>query len=429
MNISREPKHLKKNSRRDIRLKLVFPLCTILMVLLTASTLLVFAGPRRSFAIVVDSGNCGLVVETSDVPVDTGNLNPGDTKASYLIAKNTKETPLNYWFNIEMTSRSVGFYPGLEGRSLDEVLQITVKRSDAILFHGLVSEFVELDMGKLAGNAEERIDIIAYLDGPGVGNEYQGAGVAVVFKFRSECDAGATLTVRKFRDDNRNGIWDSGEAEIRNWKVTINGVEYYTPVISLDVAAGTYTIIEETRDGWSPSTPARVEVTLEQGDHGVVLFGNYPSGGDDPDGAALTVRKFHDLGGSGTWDAGEPEIQGWPVTINGQEYTTPVILSNLGPGDYRVAEELREGWEPTTLAEAVVTLQEGESKSVYFGNRQEGMIIIPPELPELELTVDPLQPALPRTGELPPYYYYTAGALLVLAGILLEKRRRSIRTR
>ncbi len=352
----------RSKSQKNILLQGAVSLFTVLVTLLTV-TLLLLTGARGSFAVVVDSSNCGLVVEVSDEPVHTGNLNPGDNKSSYLIARNIKEAPLNYWMDIEIVSRTRGSYREQPGHFLEEVLQLTVRRDNQVLFDGFLSQFSELNMGALAGNAQQRIDVIAHLDGPAVGNAYQGASVSVVFKFRSSC----------------------------------------TP------------------------PPGTEEEATEQPD--VPTF---------TASAALSVHKFHDLNGEGLWDAGEPEIAGWVVLINGREYATPVNNLLVDPGLYTVAEALREGWEPTTPAELTLVLAAGESKSIYFGNRQEEGLVevptVPPGLPGLppppgeeELTVEPAAPAvpgLPRTGELPPYYYYGAGALLLLAGMLLGLKSR-----
>jgi LPXTG-motif cell wall-anchored protein len=361
--------------------KMLAPIATILIVLLVSSMLLIMTGPGMSYAIDVNSGDCGLVVTASGELVDVTNLNPGDNKASYLIAENTKDMPLTYYFDIQKVGSLNGFYRGLIGKPLDEVLQITVKRGGVELFHGMLEDFVELDMGVLGGGESQQIDIAVSLYGPDVGNEYQGASVTVRFMFRSECTGTGTLDVRKFRDNNRNGVWDPGEPEILNWKVYINGEEYTTPVIGLQLEPGTYTVTEETRNGWIASTDISKAVIVEKGKQQTVLFGNYPRG-SSPQGNSLTVRKFNDLDGDGTWDSGEPEIQGWPVTINGHSYTTPVFLYDLSPGRYQVVEEDRDGWESTTDTAVTVPVPATGDRTVIFGNRQ-----LPTETDKATLTV------------------------------------------
>jgi len=147
-----------------------------------------------------------------------------------------------------------------------------------------------------------------------------------------------------------------------------------------------------------------------------------------PGKGTLSVYKFYDADKNGIWDEGEEEIEGWVVYINGEEYSTPVILE-LQPGEYTITEELVEGWAASTPVEYIVTLKEGENNSVSFGNfrddveeEKEKEIVIPPDGPELhpddEVIID-LE--LPKTGEFPPVIYYVIGLLLGLTGIKLGK--------
>ncbi len=174
------------------KLKLFAPLATVLLVFVTATALLLLAAPRSTFALYVDSGNCGLVVEAPGPPVDTSNLNPGDRKESSLDIKNTKDTPLEYHFNIEIPHRSPGEYPGLEGKYLEEVLEFTITLDDEQIFQGLLSEFRDKfgDAGiliQLGGNTSQEMEVSVYLPGEKTGNAYQGASVSVQFSFISVC--------------------------------------------------------------------------------------------------------------------------------------------------------------------------------------------------------------------------------------------------
>ena len=170
------------------KVKLAASLGTILLVLITTAVILALPGLPRSFALVVDSGDCGLVVEASDEFVDTGNLNPGDSKSSYLVAINTKATALNYYFDLQITHSVAGEYPGLEGRHLEEVLVIAIRVDGELVFEGLLTEFAEMDMGLLLGYENQRIDVSVYFPGES-GNQFQAASVSVLFMFRSECSS------------------------------------------------------------------------------------------------------------------------------------------------------------------------------------------------------------------------------------------------
>ncbi|MEW5954270.1 MAG: hypothetical protein AB1815_11210 [Bacillota bacterium] len=233
-----------------------------------------------------------------------------------------------------------------------------------------------------------------------------------------------SLTIQKFNDLDKDGVRDENEPYILGWKVTVNGVEYSTPVTFTQ--AGDYTITEETRAGWTASRPAAVEEALGPNEHKTVLFGNYQTGGGD--GAALTVRKFNDLNRDGVWDGAEPEILDWLVTINGEEYATPVVLTDLAPGDYSITEGTRDGWVNSTPATVELTIAENGSETVLFGNYDlESITIIEeePGIPPVETLEIPGEApvAAPQTGEMPPVVFYAIGALLVLAGLVIGGRR------
>lgn len=177
-----------------VKTKIAASWAVILLVVLISGSLILLAEPLRSYAFVVEGANCGLTVTPSCEPVDTSNLNPGDTKASCLHVGNKGDQPLRYYFDIKKISSSAGFYPGLTGRPLDEVLEITVLRGGVELFHGLVSEFEELYMGVMQPGDLQQIDIVVHLSGPDVGNEYQGASVTVQFVFRANCNGMGNYT-------------------------------------------------------------------------------------------------------------------------------------------------------------------------------------------------------------------------------------------
>lgn len=176
------------------KIKLILPFFIILTILLVSTVLLAMADFPTSYAsLVVDSGDCGLVVDPSEDPVDTDNLNPGDIKTSYLDVKNTKDITFKYYLDIQQVKSIIGSYPGLEGKHLEKVLKLKVERQlegeeREVLFEGYLHQFEELDMGILEGYEEERIYITVELPGPETGNEYQGASLFTRFLFRSSCD-------------------------------------------------------------------------------------------------------------------------------------------------------------------------------------------------------------------------------------------------
>ena len=417
------------------KLKLISPIATIMLVLFVSGTLLIMSGAGSTFAFVVEGSEIGLEVNVADEFTDVSNLAPGDTKSSYLTVSNKGSGTFKYFFDIKKIGSTAGSYRGTEGKPLDEILKMTVKRGEETLFDGLISNFEEKDMGDLAAGDEQRLEISVYFPEE-AGNEYQGADVTVQFKFRAVCDQEekTMLEVRKFRDNNRNGEWDSGEPEIEGWTVFINDDRYSTPQ-ALELEPGTYTVREATRSGWRASTPTEYTVTLEAGDQETVLFGNYeistppPPPPPPPGRASLSVYKFYDADADGVWDIDEVQLESWTVFVNDEEYETPLTLE-LAPGEYTVAEEVLAGWVATTPPEVVVVLEEGDRETVIFGNFAEREYIIPPERPvvppvdvtEIEMPPEPPETGLPKTGEYSRPAIYAIGVLIIVAGLLLRKK-------
>ena len=169
------------------KLKIISPIAMILLVLTVSGVLLALSGAGRTFAFVVEGNDCGLEVRVAEEFTDVSNLNPGDTKDSYLTVSNAGSGTFKYFFDIRKIRSTAGGYRGQDGKPLDEILQMKVKRGDETLFEGLVSDFTEKDMGDLAAGGEQQLGISVYFPEE-AGNEYQGADVTVQFKFRAICD-------------------------------------------------------------------------------------------------------------------------------------------------------------------------------------------------------------------------------------------------
>ncbi len=397
---------------------------TIIAGILVAAVLV--CAPQLTHAFVIEGEECGLVVTPAEGYTDVTNLNPGDVKSSYLIASNEGEEDLEYYFNLRKIASSAGYYPGVEGRHLDEVMEFAISSGRVVLFEGLLEEFAEeIYMGWLSPGESQRIDITTYLPGEATGNAFQGASVTIQFEFRAVCDGTPTrrdrayLTVRKFHDVNQTGDFapDDGDEWIEGWPIMINNREYTTPITSLRVRPGTYVISEVGRPDWTATTPTTVTVRLSDRDRKTVDFGNH-RGSDDPDDpepgtGRLIVRKFHDLDGDGIWDAEDPEIVDWIVYVNGEPHRTPVRL-RLETGTYEVSEEWDEDeWTATTPTTVTVDLDEDEAETVIFGNQQLEDAVIPPPAPEA-----------PPTWQLPTVFFYVTGFMLVFAGLVVAQRVR-----
>jgi hypothetical protein len=185
----------------------------------------------------------------------------------------------------------------------------------------------------------------------------------------------------KWLDKDGDGTWDSGEPGIPGWTITLSGPSEaeiwagstataaaqnstktdatgaYTFTLSLP---GQYTISEEHRDGYEPTTPDSVQFTAEGGREIVIDFGNRTHLG----GGGSLGNKFWDLNHNAVWDEGEPALPGWKIIIRNasgaQVYETTTmdapntpnhgawfVTEWLAPGDYTVEEAPRGGWVQT----------------------------------------------------------------------------------
>jgi len=195
-----------------------------------------------------------------------------------------------------------------------------------------------------------------------------------------------SITAYKFSDLNSSGIWDEGELGVPGWTITLHDAEGTLigseltdadgMVMFDNLTLGRYTVAEGSRDGWEPTTPASVIVSLAEGQPLTVDFGNHRM----PVPGTITAYKYSDLNSDATWDEGEPAVAGWTMTLRdaaGAVVATGltdvdgmVVFNGVLPGSYTVEEGSRAGWTPTTLTMVPVMLIEGQPQSVYFGNHE-----------------------------------------------------------
>jgi hypothetical protein len=94
----------------------------------------------------------------------------------------------------------------------------------------------------------------------------------------------------------------------------------------------------------------------------------------------ICVTKFCDSNGDGVQDPGEPLIGGWPYTIARADDNSVVFsgvtdengptCTKVDPGDYVVTEGTpsQTNWVHTTPTQVHVTVEDGETVNVSFGN-------------------------------------------------------------
>jgi len=183
---------------------------------------------------------------------------------------------------------------------------------------------------------------------------------------------------KKFDDTNGNGA-DNGEPGIAGWQMDLNcdnghtdstttdvdGNYWFLNIPTLDLqgtpAPTTCTVTEETRAGWTPTTPgtapdsAAIVVNPEDVINNVD-FGNFKD-------VTIMGEKWQDTDADGT-DNAEPRLAGWEITLiheSGLVLTTttadglgidPLGKYTFGPldpewaGSAQICETVQPGWIP-----------------------------------------------------------------------------------
>ncbi len=174
------------------------------------------------------------------------------------------------------------------------------------------------------------------------------------------------IEVFKYEDVNSNGVYDQGiDLPLEGWEFTVTGPCFAEPLVVLTdadgyaafwvTAAGTYTVDEEDRLGWTHITPADgdLEATVASGDLSVMLeFGNFED-------VTILVFKFDDRHADGQYcpDDGDVPIEGWAFElyvlvddvwvlvasgVTGADGTLEFVLTVAG--EYKVVETVELGW-------------------------------------------------------------------------------------
>jgi len=217
-------------------------------------------------------------------------------------------------------------------------------------------------------------------------------------------DIDVTIEGYKWHDLDADGEWDQEEPGLKDWTLYLDlnhndQPDSDEPVAVTDAdgyfvfhglkSSESYTVREIIPAGWKSSYP-------EAGEHVVTApaagrfghaeaanFGNYQT-------ATISGYKWHDLDADGTWDEGEPPLEGWRIQLEGQEKRTEAdgryAFEDLRPGTYTVTEVVPEGWtqsypgppnysHPITVSSGqVVAGTYGEAEPPNFGNYTSGGI-------------------------------------------------------
>jgi RHS repeat-associated protein len=204
-----------------------------------------------------------------------------------------------------------------------------------------------------------------------------------------------SISGTKFEDRNGNGIRDTGEPGLQNWSIDLyreSGGTFYFITSTLtdgngyyqfsNLGPGLYRVREEQQTGWTQTSANPPDVIIVSGYNPTGYnFGNFRYG-------SISGYKFQDSNGNSTWDSGEPALANWTINLYQESGGTFIFVtstttdgngyyqfSNLGPGTYRVREELQPGWTQTTSNPPDIIVTSGyNATGDNFGNFRYGSI-------------------------------------------------------
>ena len=161
----------------------------VILILLVSLALLVTVPQALAATGYKIEGNAnGLTIESQPNEQGTGNLNPGDEKASRLKLTNTNDDDVRVWIRTNITERRIP-----EGsRDLSEVLHILIKDGSRVItddsFDG-AADAGNIEIGVMNPGDEIILDFTVTLPGPGTGNDYQGSSIDANWTFTTESES------------------------------------------------------------------------------------------------------------------------------------------------------------------------------------------------------------------------------------------------
>lgn len=186
------------------------------------------------------------------------------------------------------------------------------------------------------------------------------------------------LCITTFDDSNNNRSRDAGEVGLSGFVFQVRGQSSAITLradldgICSDLPVGSYTVVEQTADGWVPTTPTTKAVTIRAGQTERVSFGAKRETGK------LCVTAFEDLDSDGVRDVGERGLSGFVFQVSGTgAAATLTTKANVGAcsdfpvGAYTVNEQPQDGWTATTTPTLTVTIRANQTEKLSFGSRQQ----------------------------------------------------------
>ncbi|GEM_PF-2254732 len=187
-------------------------------------------------------------------------------------------------------------------------------------------------------------------------------------------DVPGTLTVNKITNPVEDDTTDFTITATGSGSVQGSSTQSITGGSSViyTVDAGTYSVTEDFLAGWSETANDCTNIWVGNGEEESCTIENTKLG-------SISGFKWEDQDGDGFWDAEEPALVNWLITLleddltSASQYTASdgsYSFEDLLPGDYSLIEELLLGWTQTASPSGIVLGAGDVSEDNNFGNFQ-----------------------------------------------------------
>lgn len=147
------------------------------------------SGPVLADRVIRPENENGLEIHLPEKTVDTGNLNPGDTKESYLRLVNSGEDTFTIYIRTNILPFSE---KSPRGGRLADVMTLTIKDGEQVVADDTFREVAKegnISLGKMTPGSEKTIYFSTDMP-ENAGNEYQGSSFKANWTFTTQVSGG-----------------------------------------------------------------------------------------------------------------------------------------------------------------------------------------------------------------------------------------------
>jgi uncharacterized membrane protein YgcG len=177
------------------------PVVSVVAIVVIALVLLTSAGPALAHGLILEAveeaGGGKLLLSGNGKLFDFKNMYPGDRRQATLTIKNSCSRPCSFDMQVKK-NRGLGL-PSLLGQ-----LELTVTKSDTVLYQGPFDRLGPIKLGSYAPGDSHDLSLEVYLPEE-TGNDYQGLSAAVKFIFTVKASGNGGNGDNGNGDDNGNG--------------------------------------------------------------------------------------------------------------------------------------------------------------------------------------------------------------------------------